>query len=391
MQRKPRVAVIGAGIGGIAAAGALRTLGVEVAVYERASDLGEVGAGLQIGPNGVKVLRALGLEDTLQGLAFEPTAIVSVTWDTASLRYREPLKGLARQQFDAPYLTAHRADLHRLLRDTVPDSVIALEARCTGVASFENHAVANFADGTQVEADLIVGADGIRSIVRESLFGAAPARFTEQTGWRAILPIKLVPTQVGPEKSVRIERSEYVGWIGPTGHVICYPIRGGELYNMFVGRVSTEWAEESWTAPSTRAEMLAAFAGWNDALLEMLSKVEHVFKWGIYDRDPLAHWTSGRITLLGDAAHPMMPTLAQGASITLEDAYALARNVARHTDDPRRALRAYEAERIDRARRVQLQARDQFNNNRKVPAPPPLSRDWIFEHDATAEPMALAG
>jgi salicylate hydroxylase len=160
---------------------------------------------------------------------------------------------------------------------------------------------------------------------------------------------------------------------------------------MFVGRVSTEWAEESWTAPSTRAEMLAAFAGWNDALLEMLSKVEHVFKWGIYDRDPLAHWTSGRITLLGDAAHPMMPTLAQGASITLEDAYALARNVARHADDPRRALRAYEAERIDRARRVQLQARDQFNNNRKVPAPPPLSRDWIFEHDATAEPMALAG
>jgi len=111
--------------------------------------------------------------------------------------------------------------------------------------------------------------------------------------------------------------------------------------------------------------MLAAFAGWNDALLEMLSKVEHVFKWGIYDRDPLAHWTSGRITLLGDAAHPMMPTLAQGASITLEDAYALARNVARHADDPRRALRAYEAERIDRARRVQLQARDQFNTTKK--------------------------
>ena len=128
-----------------------------------------------------RLLRALGLEDTLQGLAFEPTAIVSVTWDTASLRYREPLKGLARQQFDAPYLTAHRADLHRLLRDTVPDSVIALEARCTGVASLENHAVVNFADGTQVEADLIVGADGIRSIVRERLVRCAPGRFTEQT------------------------------------------------------------------------------------------------------------------------------------------------------------------------------------------------------------------
>ena len=345
MQRKPRVAVIGAGIGGVAAAAALRKLGMEVAVYERGSDLGEVGAGLQIGPNGVKILRALGLEETLQGLAFEPTEIVSVNWDTASQRYREPLKNVARRQFGAPYITAHRADLHRLLRDTVPDSIIALNARCTGVVSSENHSVADFADGTQVEADIIVGADGIRSIVRESLFGAAPARFTEQTGWRAILPIELVPTRVGPDKSVRIERCEYVGWIGPTGHVICYPIRGGELYNMFVGRVSTEWAEESWTAPSTREEMLAAFAGWNDALLEMLSKVEHVFKWGIYDRDPLMRWTRGRITLLGDAAHPMYPVGSNGASQAILDARCLADRL-RDAEHPAAALWAYEQERL---------------------------------------------
>jgi len=383
--------VIGAGIGGVAAAAALRKLGIEVAVCERAPDLGEVGAGVQIGPNGVKILRALGLDATLEGLAFEPTEIVSVDWETASQRFRQPLKAIATRQFGAPYITAHRADLHRLLRETVPADVIALNARCTGVASFDRHAVATFADGTQIEADLVVGADGIRSVVRECLFGAAPARFTEQIGWRAILPIELVPTRVGPDNAVRIERTEYVGWIGPAGHVICYPIRGGELYNMFVGRVSTEWAEESWTAPSTREEMLAAFAGWNEALLGMLSKVEHVFKWGIYDRDPLNQWTRGRVTLLGDAAHPMMPTLAQGASITLEDAYTLGRCVARHADEPLKALHAYESERIDRARRVQLQARDQFNNNRKQPAPPPLSRDWIFAHDATAEPVPVAG
>jgi salicylate hydroxylase len=391
MQRKPRVVVIGAGIGGIAAAAALRKLGVEAAVYERAPDLGEVGAGVQIGPSGVKVLRALGLEPTLEGLAFEPTEIVSVDWQTASQRFRQPLKSIATKQFGAPYITAHRADLHRLLRAQVPDSLITLNARCTGVSSSDRCAVATFADGSQVEADLIVGADGIRSVVRECLFGAAPARFTEQIGWRAILPIELVPTRVGLDKTVRIERTEYVGWIGPVGHVICYPIRGGNLYNMFVGRVSSEWAEESWTAPSTKEEMLTAFAGWNEALLGMLGNVEHVFKWGIYDRDPLTHWTRGRVTLLGDAAHPMMPTLAQGASITLEDAYTFARNVARCASDPAAALKAYESERIDRARRVQLQARDQFNNNRKRPAPPPLSRDWIFEHDATAEPMALAG
>src|SRR5262245_5908568 len=377
MQRKPRVAVIGAGIGGIAAAGALRKLGIEAMVYERAPDLGEVGAGVQIGPNGVKVLRALGLEPTLQGLATEPTEIVSVAWDTAGQRFRQPLKAIATKQFGAPYITAHRADLHRLLRETLPDGMVTLNARCTGVSSSDNQAVATFADGSQIEADLVVGADGIRSVVRECLFGAAPARFTEQIGWRAILPIELVPTRVGPDKSVRIERTEYVGWIGPAGHVICYPIRGGNLYNMFVGRVSSEWAEESWTAPSNKEEMLTAFAGWNDALLGMLGNVEHVFKWGIYDRDPLTQWTRGRVTLLGDAAHPMMPTLAQGASITLEDAYTFARNVARYASDPVAALKAYESERIDRARRVQLQARDQFNNNRKQPAPRPLSRDWI--------------
>ena len=391
MQRKPRVIVIGAGIGGIAAAAALRKLGVEVAVYERASDLGEVGAGVQIGPNGVKVLRALGLDPGLEGLAFEPTEIVSVDWQTASQRFRQPLRAIAAKQFGAPYITAHRADVHRLLRAKVPDSVITLNARCTAVSSSDRGAVATFADGSKVEADLIVGADGIRSVVRECLFGAVPARFTEQIGWRAILPIELVPTRVGPDKSVRIERTEYVGWIGPVGHVICYPIRGGNLYNMFVGRVSSEWAEESWTAPSNKEEMLTAFAGWNEALLGMLGNVQHVFKWGIYDRDPLTQWTRGRVTLLGDAAHPMMPTLAQGASITLEDAYTFARNVARYANDPTAALKAYESERIDRARRVQLQARDQFNNNRKQPAPPPISRDWIFQHDATAEPMALAG
>jgi salicylate hydroxylase len=391
MQRKPRVIVIGAGIGGIAAAAALRKLGVEVAVYERASDLGEVGAGVQIGPNGVKVLRALGLDPGLEGLAFEPTEIVSVDWQTASQRFRQPLMAIATKQFGAPYITAHRADVHRLLRAKVPDSVITLNARCTAVSSSDRGAVATFADGSTVEADLIVGADGIRSVVRECLFGAVPARFTEQIGWRAILPIELVPTRVGPDKSVRIERTEYVGWIGPVGHVICYPIRGGNLYNMFVGRVSSEWAEESWTAPSNKEEMLTAFAGWNEALLGMLGNVQHVFKGGIYDRDPLTQWTRGRVTLLGDAAHPMMPTLAQGASITLEDAYTFARNVARYANDPAAALKAYESERIDRARRVQLQARDQFNNNRKQPAPPPISRDWIFQHDATAVPMALAG
>ena len=375
--------MIGAGIGGLAAACALRQRGFEVEVYERAAELGEVGAGLQLGPNAIKVLRALGIEAPLRPLACEPTNIVSVAGDDAHLRFREPLKAIAAAQFGAPYLSAHRADLHGLLQAPVPESSIHLDAQCTGVSSVGATAVAMLADGREVEADIVVGADGINSAVRESLFGEQAARWTQQMAWRCMVPIDCVPTKIGPGKSVAIGRDEYVGWIGPDGHVICYPVRGGKLYNIFAGHVSEQWVEESWSVPSSVDELLAGYRGWNEALLDMLAQVEHCFKWGIFDRDPLPCWTRGRATLLGDAAHPMMPTLAQGAAITLEDAYALARNLARH-DDPVEALAAYEAERRPRASKVQLQAREQFQNNRKVPAPPPLSRDWIFAHDATA-------
>jgi salicylate hydroxylase len=389
VTRQARIAVIGAGIGGLAAACTLRERGFEVEVYERAGELGEVGAGLQLGPNAVKVLRALGIEEPLRPLACEPANIVSVAWDDAHLRFREPLKASAAAQFGAPYLTAHRADLHALLQAKLPAGSIHLDARCTAVSSIDGAAVATFDDGREVEADIAVGADGINSAVRESLFGAQPARYTQQMAWRCIVPIDCVPTDIGPGKSVRIGRDEYVGWIGPDGHVICYPIRGGELYNIFAGHVSEEWVDESWSVPSSVDELLAGYRGWNADLIEMLGHVQHCYKWGIRDRDPLARWTSGRVTLLGDAAHPMMPTLAQGAAITLEDAYALARNLARH-EDLRAGLEAYERERRPRASKVQMQAREQFQNNRKAPAPPPLSRDWIFAHDATLEDMAEA-
>lgn len=388
MTRPVRVAVIGAGIGGLAAACALRQRGCEVALYERADELGEVGAGLQLGPNAVKVLRALGIEDRLRPLACAPRTMISLAWDSAAERFREPFSTAIEAQFGAPYLTVHRADLHRLLLERLPPDIIHPGATCTDVSSAGRRAVARFAGGAEIEADIVVGADGIRSVVRGKLFGEQTARFTQQTAWRCMVPIECVPTRVGPGGMVHVGRDEYVGWLGPTGHVICYPIRGGALYNIFAGHVSEDWAEESWTVPSTVEALLDAYRGWNDALLGMLSQVERCFHWGIYDRDPLPQWTSGAVTLLGDAAHPMMPTLAQGAAITLEDAFALARSLAQH-DDRYTALAAYEAERRPRAGKVQLQARQQFQNNRKVPAPPPLSRDWIFEHDATKQPAVV--
>jgi len=385
VRRPLRVAIVGAGIGGLAAAVALRQRGFEVALYERAEKLEEVGAGLQIGPNGVKVLRALGLEDELMRNAFEPVSIMSVTWDEGRLRFRQPLKAVARQKYGAPYMTAHRADLHNLLRRAAGDAPLHLRANCIGADTVNGTAVTCFTDGTTAEADVVVGADGIRSVVRAQHFGADRPRFTEMMAWRAIVPMECVPTRVGPGGEVAIPHGEYFGWIGPNGHVICYPIGvKGDRLNIFGGHVTDQWVEESWSVPSSREELIAAKAGWNEALLGMFRHVEQVFKWGIYDRDPLPQWSAGRLTLLGDAAHPTMPTLAQGANMAIEDGYVLARNLVRHGPDIEAALNAYVAERKPRTDWVTLKSREQFANNRKASPPPFVDRTWLFVNDVVA-------
>jgi salicylate hydroxylase len=377
------VVVIGGGIGGLAAAGALHQFGFEVQLYERSSELGEVGAGLQLGPNAVKVLRGLGVLDSLRPAASRITEMLSVKWDDAQLRFRQSFDEY-EIRFGTPYLAAHRADLHACLRSVLPDEKIHLGMQCIAVEMFNGNAIARFADGRIAEGDVIIGCDGIHSVVRESLHGKVPARFTQLVAWRGIVPIECVPRSIGPGGAVSIDpRHHYVSWIGPTGHVICYPIRGGELYNLFVGHFTSDWVEESWTVPSSVESILEAHEGWNPALLALLAKVQNPFKWGIYDRDPLPRWSVEGITLLGDAAHPMMPTLAQGAAITLEDAISVARHLNRESDCAL-ALQAYADERLPRARGVQLQSRQQFDEFRMTPPRVPLSRDWIFEHDVTA-------
>jgi salicylate hydroxylase len=272
-----------------------------------------------------------------------------------------------------------------MLRDAIGDTPLRLGANCVGAKTVNDAAVAHFSDGTEAEADVVVAADGIRSIIRAQNFGADAPRFTGMMAWRCMVPMDCMPTRVGPGGSVALARGEYVGWIGPNGHVITYPIGGnGDTLNIFGGHYTEEWVEESWSVPSSRDELIAAKAGWNEALLGMFRHVEHVFKWGIYDREPLPQWTRGRVTLLGDAAHPTMPTLAQGANMAIEDGFVLARALADH-DDVDAALTAYVAARQPRTARVTLQSRQQFANNRKVPPPPFLDRSWIFSFDATRE------
>lgn len=381
MHRKLKVAIVGGGIGGLTAACALSARGIEVDVFEQAAQLREVGAGLQLGPNAVRVLDALGFRDGMRRFCCEPPDMVSLEWHDASLRYRQSLGRTAEARFGAKYLTAHRADLYQLLIDRLGEHAVHLGESCIGASNGKDSACARFDGGHEVEADVVIGADGIRSRVRGILFGQEQQRFTGQLGWRAVLPMDRVP-DVGPRRDISLAR-DFVGFIGPRGHVIMYPIRGGQLLNVFAGYFLDSWAEESWTVPSTVEDMMAAFSGWNEQLLRMMSGVEHIYKWGLFDRDPLAHWSKGRITLLGDAAHPMMPTLAQGAAITIEDGFAIARHLADGSGNPEEALLAYERERQPRASKVQLMARQQYLNNKMVPSPPALSRDWIFVHDAT--------
>jgi salicylate hydroxylase len=386
-RRALRVAIVGAGIGGLTTAAALRQMGgFEVSVYERATTLGEVGAGLQIAPNAVKVIRGLGLEDVFVKLASEPNARVTIKWDDGIVLSRDPFKGRMEEMFGAPYYMAHRADLHKLLLSAMPEDSIHTGCECIEVEDREDCAVLRLAGGQEIEADVVLGADGIHSAVRTRLFGESEARFTNQICWRLVLPMGELH-KMANEMQVPMDGNDYTGWLGPNGHVIFYPLRGGELLNIFAGSVSKQWADEKWAVPSAIDEMLAAYAGWNPAMLHLLSRAQETYKWGIYDRDPLDQWAHGRIALLGDAAHPMMPTLAQGAAISMEDGYAVARHLDLGRDDPAAALAEYERARKPRATKVQLQARQQFRNNQLVPPPPFLPTDWIYGYDAVTSPI----
>ena len=348
--RRPVIAIIGGGIGGLAAALALRQRGFEVTVFERSAALGEIGAGIAIAPNAVKVLRALGREPRLIQQGFEPEAYTGWDWKSGKPLFSTPRKGLHQKLYGAGYYHIHRADLHALLAEAIPPSVVRLGMECTGVEDGPSAAIASFADGTRFEADAIIGADGIRSIVRRSLFGEDAPRFTGIVCWRGMVPTgDLPPGHVPPTGS---------NWHGPHGHVTHYYVRRGTLVNFVAVREQSSWTDESWTAKSTRDDLLSAFEGWHPRLRLLLSRSLHYYKWGLFDREPLAEWGRGRITLLGDAAHPMLPFLGQGAAQAMEDAYALARllegqDSARLPD----ALRAYESARKPRATRVQLGSR----------------------------------
>jgi salicylate hydroxylase len=401
MTRRLRVGIIGGGIGGAATATAMLQRGLEVRLFERAPEFSEVGAGIQMTPNAVKVIRAFGLYDRFLKVGFLPEAIVALNWRTGRQHFRTPLKGHFERIYGAPYVQVHRSDLLDVLSADLPEAITSFNKTCIGVDEVNGTPVARFADGEEFEADVIIGADGVRSTVRASLFGNDAPRYTGHMCFRALIPVGGPVDYVRPNNSI---------WMGPRSHVVTYYVQGGRSVNLVAVAESPKWVEEGWNVPSTRAELQATFPGWHPNVQKLLSNVDHVFRWGLFDRDPMQQWCRGHVTLLGDAAHPMLPFLSQGAAMAIEDAWVLAACLDANRSEPARALQAYEAERRPRTSRVQLESRERGRTYhlptrfqqairnldyriRSIVSPrnSGVKADWVYSYDATSFGAAQGG
>jgi salicylate hydroxylase len=348
------VAIIGGGIGGATAGCALSQAGLEVSVHESAPELKEIGAGVALHPNAMRVLRMIGLEDAVRRVAGHSEFAATRSWRTGRVISR-----ISRSQQAATFglsgATVHRADLLDVIAGALPPERVALGARCTDVASHDDVAVATFDDGREVEADVIIGADGIHSRVRAALFGPDDPRFTGKICYRSVVPAEAV-------RGVR-PSTDNTQWLGPHGTIVLYPLRGEELINVVAHYDDEHYRHESWVNECDRREVLDRYAGWHESLRRIFEAGDTWYKWALYERDPIPRWTEGRVTVLGDAAHPMLPYLGQGACQAIEDGAVLARALATERHDPVAGLARYERTRRPRASRVVLAARERGLSN----------------------------
>jgi salicylate hydroxylase len=345
MLESRKVLIAGAGIGGLTAALACLKRGMDVEIYEQASELKEVGAGLQLSANGNRVLYELGLEPQLRQLACEATGKEIRLWNTGETWKLFDLGSESVARYGYPYFTVYRPDLHRILIDAVTaikSDAIRLNARCTGFDQDALGAILLF-EKQKVRGDVLIGADGVHSTIRQGLFGKDSPEFTGLLAWRGVIPMERLPQ--------RMQRNVGTNWVGPGAHVVQYPLNAGRLMN-FVGiRERGDWTLESWNVRGSREECLADFVGWNDDIQLMIRAIDVPYKWALMTRSPLPTWSRGRVSLLGDACHSTLPFLAQGAVMAIEDGFILARALA-SDDDVDNALRRYETARRERTTRM---------------------------------------
>ena len=375
-MRKLSVAVIGAGMGGLATAAALRRVEIEVTVYEQARHFSRIGAGIQIGCNAMKVLRALGLEPPLRAAAFYPRSWNNKDYDTGDVRFDMIFGEAAEERYGAPYLLAHRGDLHAALASVVPKSDLRLDHQLTSLEQRADGSVRlRFANGTTADADAVIGADGVHSVVRDVLFGKDEPDFTGRVAYRTVYPAALL-------NGYRID--DCTKWWGPDRHIVIYYVKPDRSEVYFVtSQPEPGSAAKSWSAMGDVNVLRDAFAGFHPQVQHVLAACPAVHKRPLLDHDPLPRWSDGNVTLLGDACHPMTPYMAQGAAMAIEDAAVLSRcleNIDR-AGVPE-GLRRYEATRKPRTSRIQLSSRT--NTWLRDPTDP----DWVYSYDAWTVPLA---
>ncbi|UFN48534.1 FAD-dependent monooxygenase [Roseomonas sp. OT10] len=368
------IGIIGGGIGGLAAAIALQRAGRDVLVFEQARQFSRVGADINLTPNAVRALDGLGIGAALREHGARPTHRVSRNWDTGEETSVLAMSGEAEAKYGAPQLTLHRADLLRALEEALPAEVIRLGHRATAIEETAEGVRLAFADGREATVAALVGADGIHSVVRAALFGAESPRFTGVVAYRAVVP---------RERLDLPGLDRFTKWWGPNpaSQIVTFPISAGRETFIFATTPQESWHEESWTTQGSVEELRAEYAGYHPEARALLEGCDSVLKTALYERDPLPAWSRGRITLLGDACHPMMPFMAQGAGMAVEDAIVLARCLIEGEADIPAALARYERARMERTAAIQIGSR----GNAWLRAGG--NADWVYGYDAWTVPL----
>jgi salicylate hydroxylase/6-hydroxynicotinate 3-monooxygenase len=346
IRKKLSIAIVGAGIGGMTAAATLRQIGADVCVYEQAPRFARIGAGIQMMPNSMKVLRRIGVEERVIHTSFKPYSHLNREWDTGKVMRELPMP---ESLFGAPYLCMHRADLHDALAAVVPEEIIHLDKKLCGLEQGAGQVTLLFADGTRAQAHAVIGADGVHSVVRELIVGPDEPIHKGRIAYRAIFPSSLLSgMDIGSSRTK---------WWGADRHIVIYytNVARNELYFVTSVPEPAEWVtRESWSAKGDVKELRKAYEGFHPDVRAVLEACPDCHKWAILEREPLPRWSDGRVVLLGDACHPMTPYMAQGGATAIEDAAILARCLEEvDGEDLHGAFLRYEAHRKPRTSRIQ--------------------------------------